>query len=623
MSNKFKLSTLACSVAVALLGCGGGGGHNSSGGDTPGAPGAAAACSPGEIRAQNDDPLVPAQTPELCGGAKAILGDPAVQAAFEEWLTPANAEERFVKTMEWSHIASPSHEEYLRRDRMQRDMIEQWGFSPSDFTTRHDGVIEASDVNIVDGQPVYNLCVEFKGSYRDQPDAVTYKGQYPKVLYEGHIDVVNPESLAIWAATTSNGIYEPIKLQRSSDSVVTTPGELAAIPDELNFTQYGDLIKDANFSKAYVRYNNRAEATAADAWRIYVPGIADMQTTTTNVMYIAKAIKDYKIKPYYDIWICGSAGEEGKGNLNGMKQLFGYNQDKGTGTNPLNVVISINGESGLGENNYLGSYRFEMKYSAPKTPGANPASALLAAANAVDRISHIKSARDVFGNEKTRTTYTVGRVYCDDVDANGVVPSCTIEVDMRSPIVGEASDQQNLLWMRSQIEPQFQKALDGAIGDLSILDGATAGTVGENVRVGATGDQAITRELKWFGDRPAHRHTNYKTDPAIQVAWQVNELTGADPMDKITESDGSSNNSNVPAAIGIPVTGGEPRSFATSAGTHAFWEYAIPGNAETEAKLMQNAMATVLLASGFHSSDGKTLVLPIVGPMGARTAEKQ
>jgi acetylornithine deacetylase/succinyl-diaminopimelate desuccinylase-like protein len=618
LTQKFNLSLLACSVALALAGCGGGGGSSSKADSGPAAP------TPCASVPESTDPMVPKITPELCGAAQAIVEDSAVKAAFEEFKTPEHAEDRFVKTMEWSHIASPSHEEYNRRDRIQRDMMEQWGFVSSDFVTRHDGIIEASDVNVVDGQPVYNHCIEIKGSYRDQPDAVTYKGQYPKIVYEGHYDVVNPESLAIWAATTSYGIYEPIKLQQISETVVATPAELAAIPDELNFTQYGDLIKDANYQKAYVRYDTSAAATAANAWRIYVPGISDMQTCTTDVMYIAKAMKDYKIKPYYDVWICASAGEEGKGNLNGMKQIFGYDQDKGTGSNPLNVVMYINSEASLNGSNWLGSYRFEMKYSAPKTPGANPASALFAAANAIDRIGHIKSGRDVFGNSKTKTTYTVGRAYCDDPDASGVVPSCTIEVDMRSPRLGVATgDDYELLWIRSQIEPQFQKALDGAAGDLAILDGTTAGYLGENSRVGATGDEAVTRELMWFGDRPAHTHENYDTDPAIQVAWQAQAATGLLSIEKLTASEGSSTNTNVPAAIGIPSTGASIRGLVTSSGTHAFSEFGIPGNAESEAKQMHNALVTILLAAGFHTSDGKTLVPAAVGPMGVRTAEKQ
>ena len=60
--------------------------------------------------------------------------------------------------------------------------------------------------------------------------------------------------------------------------------------------------------------------------RIYVPGYGDMMPSTSNAFVLAAAMKKHNIKPVYDIWICGTAGEEGKGNLAGMKQLYGFDQ---------------------------------------------------------------------------------------------------------------------------------------------------------------------------------------------------------------------------------------------------------------------------------------------------------
>ena len=40
---------------------------------------------------------------------------------------------------------------------------------------------------------------------------------------------------------------------------------------------------------------------------------------TVAVMQIAKLMKKHNIRPVYDIWVCGTTGEEGKGNLCGMK----------------------------------------------------------------------------------------------------------------------------------------------------------------------------------------------------------------------------------------------------------------------------------------------------------------
>jgi acetylornithine deacetylase/succinyl-diaminopimelate desuccinylase-like protein len=611
MSKIFKPSTLACSVALAFTGCGGGGGGGGHSSDDGGGTPAFETCQ----AVQPTPPAggyAPVISDTVCGAAKKIHDDPRIRAMAEEWRTPAALQERFDKWMEWNRIPSPSREEYLRRDRIQADMIADWNFTAEDFTTRSDGVIPASDVNIVDGKPVYNHCVEFKGTYRDQPGAVTYKGQYPKVLLESHIDVVNPESLALW------GPYEPIKLQKiSAGIVVETPAELAALPEELHFDPgSGKIIHDAEYTKAFVHYENTAAFNDADGYRIYVPGIGDAMANTTPMYFIAKALKDYKVKPYYDVWICGTAGEEGKGNLDGMKQLFGYDQDKGTGTNPLNFVAHIGGEGGTLGINYIGSYRYEMKFYAPKTPGADPASALFAAAAAIKDIGEEYTAWDV-DRTKDKTTYTVGRAYCEDADANGVVPSCTLEVDMRSPVYGTADDGVHLL--------DIQRRIAGGIGSAAPGGDFQSGLDAENNLVGASGDAAVTRATQWFGDRPAHRHEDGPiegfSNPAIQAGWQANEIVGVDQITQLSLSGGSVNN-NVPAAIGVPSITTNIGSTVGGGGTHAFWEWAAPGNIETEALRMERNLTAVLTIAGYTAADG-TLVPPAAEPLGVRTAEKQ
>ena len=226
--------------------------------------------------------------------------------------------------------------------------------------TRADGVIPASDTNIVDGLPVYNACVVIKGSYSSRADAQNYKGQFPKVLVEGHIDVVNPEKLP-----KSGDPSIRIKLQPYAQPVVATPEELAAIPDELSFDARGRIVENDKYATASKIFANAKEAEAGGGVRIYVPGYGDMMPSTSNAFVLAAAMKKHNIKPVYDIWICGTAGEEGKGNLAGMKQLYGFDQKAGTGSNPLNFVANFGLEGG-GTVNFLGSYRFEMKFKAPR-----------------------------------------------------------------------------------------------------------------------------------------------------------------------------------------------------------------------------------------------------------------
>jgi hypothetical protein len=88
----------------------------------------------------------------------------------------------------------------------------------------------------------------------------------------------------------------------------------------------------------------------------------------------------------------------------------------------------------------IGSYRFEMKYTAPTAPAADAPGALDAAANSIARIADIKTSSDT---EMTglKTTYTVGVASCEaPAGTSTVAHSCTIQVDMRSPRLGPLRD---------------------------------------------------------------------------------------------------------------------------------------------------------------------------------------
>ena len=131
----------------------------------------------------------------VVAAAEKIANDPQVMALIKEQSTDAAAKARWNQFLELVRIPSPSRQEHLKAAEIHRRLVNEWRFSPEEVMTRADGVIAGTDTNIVDGLPVYNACVVIKGSYAGRADAQHYKGQYPKVLVEGHIDVVNPEEL--------------------------------------------------------------------------------------------------------------------------------------------------------------------------------------------------------------------------------------------------------------------------------------------------------------------------------------------------------------------------------------------------------------------------------------------
>jgi acetylornithine deacetylase/succinyl-diaminopimelate desuccinylase-like protein len=531
--------------------------------------------------------------PSVIAAAEKIANDARIMAVLEEQRTDAAAKARWNQFLELVRIPSPSREEHLKAAEIHRRAVGEWGFTPDEVMTRADGVIPASDTNIVDGLPVYNACVVIKGSYSSRADAQHYKGQYPKVLVEGHIDVVNPETLP-----KSGDPSIRIKLQPYTQPVVATPEELAAIPEELSFDARGRVVENDKYATASRIFANAKEAEAGGGVRIYVPGYGDMMPSTSNAFVLAAAMKKHKIQPVYDIWICGTAGEEGKGNLAGMKQLYGFDQKAGTGSNPLNIVANVGLEGG-GTVNFTGSYRFEMKFKAPLPRGSGKGpSAPEAMAAAIAKIADVKTPTDLSVPNAPRTTYTVGRASCEPPPPGGtVVPSCSLEVDMRSTRKEPLED------MRKTIEPMFQ-----------------AGATAENARYGRKdgGPEGITLELMWFGLRPAYvadSVDNVAVHAGLQSGIQLGVLKS--PM--VGVGSGSLND-NVPANAGIPTYQFSLASSAAGAGGHAFWEWGTRGAPATEVARMHRVLTAALIVSGFHAADG-TVVPPAVGPMGKRTRE--
>src|SRR5262245_57849989 len=199
---------------------------------------------------QQASPSSPAGTPatipaSVVAAAEKIANDPQVMALIKEQSTETAAKARWNQFLELVRIPSPPRQELLKAAEIHRRLVNEWGFSPADVMTRADGIIAGTDTNIVDGLPVYNACVAIKGSYSSRADAQHYKGQFPKVLVEGHIDVVNPEELP---KTGDPSIR--IKLQPYAQPVVATPEELAAIPDELSFDAKGRVIENDKYATA-------------------------------------------------------------------------------------------------------------------------------------------------------------------------------------------------------------------------------------------------------------------------------------------------------------------------------------------------------------------------------------
>jgi len=245
--------------------------------------------------------------------------------------------------------------------------------------------------------------------------------------------------------------------------------------------------------------------------KYYAPGIADDTRGLAALLSVVRAFNATGIKTVGDIIFGGDVGEEGLGDLRGVKALFRDNKN-------IDGYISIDG-SGSNGITYLatGSHRYEVTFVGPggHSFGAfGLPSAIHAMGRAIAKIGDIQTPKE------PKTTFTVGTV-AGGTSVNSIAAEATMLVDMRS------NSEEEVL----KTEALFKKA---------VLDGIAE----ENARWNH--EQKITAHIKLVGDRPAGSQPD---DAAIvQATWAATKLTGQEP--KLNGP--SSTDSNLPISLGIP-----------------------------------------------------------------------
>lgn len=564
------------------------------------------------------------ENPAMEDNINKIAADAKIQKLITDLKSTEAADDKFRTFLYLTHIAAPSREEQYRAE-ATKELFQKYidKYKATSVAAQNarvinnpNGVMEGAGLQIVDGLPVYNACMEIKGTYEGEG----YNGQRPKVLLEGHLDSVNPAHLDGYPNVVKT--LMPVYLQSINDPLVNTPEELAALP-QLKFLENGWADEsDPNYAVIKTRYIDKAAAEAADALRMYIPSIGDMMLQTTNVIQTAEFLLKHDIRPHYDLWICGTAGEEGRGNLDGMKQLFGYSQDgtkadgtvdetlKGKANNALNFVANMSTEGGV-TIHYLGSHRYQIAYTGPGGSVAdaktipNPAEA---AATAISCIAKLKAPQedpsllekypDITGGDATiKTTYTVGLVYADsskDYAAGKIPTDVSIEVDMRS------NNTDNILIMDRQMQECFQYGVD-------------------TVNARYTGGVQLAKEQRWYGDRPAYVLTaeQMSTSPMLTAISYAHQKVNGQQLKLTDPSSASSVNSNVPAAIGIPTVNISYGKTAANGQGHSFNEWAVLGDAVEDAKVMERALYALFALTGYDEAG----VQPAYGSVGPRTTE--
>ena len=240
------------------------------------------------------------------------------------------------------------------------------------------------------------------------------------------------------------------------------------------------------------------------------PGIGDDCRGLAVVLAVIRAMNQAKLQTAGTITFAGTVGEEGLGDLRGVKYLFNEGM-KGQ----IDRFVSIDG-TGLGITNIaVGSLRYRVTFKGPggHSYGAfglsNPLHAL---GRAVETISQFEVPSD------PKTTFNVGRVG-GGTSVNSIPFDSWFEMDMRS-----ASST-----ALQAIDAKFHRAVDDAVK-------AEDARWQKNV---LTVDKALV------GNRPAGQTA--ATSPIVQAAVSVTRALGF----PVTLDEGSTD-SNIPMSLGIP-----------------------------------------------------------------------
>ena len=240
------------------------------------------------------------------------------------------------------------------------------------------------------------------------------------------------------------------------------------------------------------------------------PGIGDDCRGLAVVLAVARALNDANVQTEGTITFVGTVGEEGLGDLRGVKHLFSTSL-KGQ----IDRFVSVDG-AGYGITHVgVGSHRYRVTF---RGPGGHSFGAfgLVNPIHALGRA--IAAIADFQVPTEPKTTFNVGRIG-GGTSVNSIAFSAWMEVDMRS------ADAAAL----ASVDASFQQALDRALA-------------AENERW-TRGRLEVDREL--VGDRPAGR-----TDEASPIVQAIVSVTRALGL-PVTLDEGSTD-SNIAMNLGVP-----------------------------------------------------------------------
>jgi acetylornithine deacetylase/succinyl-diaminopimelate desuccinylase-like protein len=290
---------------------------------------------------------------------------------------------------------------------------------------------------------------------------------------------------------------------------------------------------------------------------LHAPGVGDDSSGLATQLAFIDALNAAGIRTRHDILFVGTVGEEGLGDLRGVRHLFTKGKYKGR----AKAFFSLDG-AGLTSitTGGAGSKRYRVTF---KGPGGHSFGAF-GIVNPMAAMS--RAVVDLYGIKvpaQPKTTFSAS-VVGGGTSVNSIPDAVWIEVDMRSESAAELA----------KLEAQFLKVVEDSVA-------------AEN-EVRSTKPGKIAAELKVIGDRPAGQ-TPLSSD-IVQNAVAAYRVEGIK-----LEYSASSTDSNIPMSLGIPAI--TISRVAHGERAHALDEW-IGIEKAPNVKLKRVGIATVLATAG-------------------------
>ena len=248
--------------------------------------------------------------------------------------------------------------------------------------------------------------------------------------------------------------------------------------------------------------------------KLFAPGVGDDTHSLAVVLGYIRALDAAKVRTKKDILFVGNVGEEGPGDLRGVRYLFG----KGKYKDRISSFFSMDGTSAERVTfGAVGSLRYRVTFKGPggHSYGAyglvNPMAAM---GTTVVEMNRIQTPA------VPRTTYATS-VVGGGTSVNSIPDAIWLEVDMRSESAVELA----------KLDGKFKQIVAQAV---------EAENAARSQRAGK-----ISAEVKLIGDRP----TGATREDAliVEITSAAVRAAGYTPI-----LGASSTDSNVPISLGIP-----------------------------------------------------------------------